>query len=163
MKQASLTVLLLFFLSVLKAQSRQQVLASSGSFTSNGNVSLSTTVGEPVIFTFSIPSTKLTQGFQQPYYKTDSVVSLNGIDIVKVFVYPNPSSERIVIDLTDCDSELAKLNVTDVLGKTLFSQRLKVNELNTVYLNNLESGQYFFNVIDSKGNLLSTHKIQKIN
>ncbi len=163
MKQTLVTVLLLFFFSLLKAQSRQQVLASSGSFTSNGNVSLSTTVGEPVIFTFSIPSTKLTQGFQQPYYETDSVVSLSGIDIVKVFVYPNPSSELIVIDLTDCDIELAKLNVTDVLGKTLFSQRLKVNELNTVYLNNLESGQYFFNVIDSKGNLLSTHKIQKIN
>lgn len=164
MKQNLLTVLLLFFISFLRSQpNNQQVIASSGSYTNNGNISLSTTVGEPVILTLSVTSTKLTQGFQQPYYKITNNVTVNGNENLKVIIYPNPTYERIIIDLANDISEHAKLNVSDELGKVLFSQSLKFNELNTVNLTHLASGQYFFSITDTEGNILSTHKIQKIN
>lgn len=45
----------------------QQVIASSGGHYQDENISLSWTVGEPVIETFSGGNVVLTQGFQQPY------------------------------------------------------------------------------------------------
>lgn len=45
----------------------QQVIASSGGFFEGENISLSFTVGEPVIETFTGGNVVLTQGFQQPY------------------------------------------------------------------------------------------------
>lgn len=45
----------------------QQVIATSGGYYENENISLSWTVGEPVIETFTGSEVILTQGFQQPY------------------------------------------------------------------------------------------------
>lgn len=47
--------------------SAQQVVASAGGYYEGENISLSWTVGEPVIETFSGTNVILTQGFQQPY------------------------------------------------------------------------------------------------
>jgi len=43
-----------------------KVVASGGDFASNGGYSISSTVGEPVVQTFSSSGFYLTQGFQQP-------------------------------------------------------------------------------------------------
>ena len=45
----------------------QQVIATSGGYYQNENISLSWTVGEPVIETFTAGDVILTQGFQQPW------------------------------------------------------------------------------------------------
>lgn len=45
----------------------QQVIATSGGYYQNENLSLSWTVGEPVIETFTGANVTLTQGFQQPW------------------------------------------------------------------------------------------------
>ncbi len=45
----------------------QQVIATSGGYYENENISLSWTVGEPVIETFTAGDVILTQGFQQPW------------------------------------------------------------------------------------------------
>nr|NQU92395.1 hypothetical protein [Bacteroidota bacterium] len=45
----------------------QQVIASAGGFYEGENISLSWTLGEPVIETFEGNGIILTQGFQQPY------------------------------------------------------------------------------------------------
>jgi hypothetical protein len=44
-----------------------QVIASAGGYQSNASASLSFTIGETVIQTFTSPNNILTQGFQQPY------------------------------------------------------------------------------------------------
>lgn len=155
---------MLFSVSFLIAQPvNQQVIASSGSYTNNGNVALSTTVGEPVITTLSISNTTLTQGFQQPNYEVISNVLENTESNLKVKVYPNPSNGLIQIEITNDQGEQAQLNVTDVLGKILFNQSLNFSKTNSVNLNQLASGNYFFSITDTQGKLLSTHKIQKVN
>jgi hypothetical protein len=64
-KFLSLSALLLFVL--LNATHSQQVISTSGGYFENENISLSWTVGEPVIATFNAPGIMLTQGFQQPW------------------------------------------------------------------------------------------------
>lgn len=164
MKYSILTITLSLTVSLIIAQPiKQQVLASSGSYYYNGNVSLSNTVGEPVTATLSAASTTLTQGFQQPNYEVISNVLESTESNLKVKVYPNPSIGLIQIEITNDQGKHAQLNITDVLGKMLLIQNLNFSETNTVNINHLASGNYFFRITDAQGKLLSTHKIQKVN
>jgi hypothetical protein len=65
MKKISSLLIIIALLSVnVKAQ---QVISTSGGYFENDNISVSWTVGEPVIETFSGVDVTLTQGFQQPW------------------------------------------------------------------------------------------------
>lgn len=164
MKYSILTTMLSLTVSFVMAQPiKQQVLASSGSYYYNGNISLSNTVGEPVTATLFVASTTLTQGFQQPNYEVISNVLESTESNLKVKVYPNPSSGLIQIEITNDQGKQAQLNITDVLGKILFNQSLNFSETNAVNLSHLASGNYFFSITDAQSKLLSTHKIQKVN
>lgn len=164
MKHTVLTSTLILFVSFVIAQPiKQQVVASSGSYYDNGNVSLSNTVGEPVTPTLSVSATILTQGFQQPHYDVISSVLENTNSNLKISVYPNPTENNIFIDILSEQGEAAQLTVTDVLGKLLLNQNLVFNKTNAINLNHLASGQCFFSITDTQGKLLSTHKIQKVN
>jgi len=164
MRQTILTSTLLFFAALMYGQpTSQQVIASSGSYMSNGNISLSTTVGEPVTATFSVSTTTLTQGFQQPHYDIETSIIEKGNSGISIHVYPNPTERNIFIDIASEQGESAQLSVTDVSGKMILNQNLIFSERNVVNLNHLASGQYFFRVTDAQGKLLSTHTIQKVN
>lgn len=139
----------------------QQVVASSGSYFSNGNVSLSSTVGETVTTTLSA-NTILTQGFQQPEYEVLSSVATNTESRIQVQVYPNPGSSSIFIDIKSEISETALLHISDIHGKKLRTQSLSSNITNMVTLNELANGQYFFSITDEIGKRISIHTIQKI-
>ncbi len=67
MKNILLSTIALTFLACIFQANAQQVVASSGGYFESENLSLSWTLGEPVIETFSNGDLILTQGFQQPY------------------------------------------------------------------------------------------------
>jgi len=67
MKNILLTILAVAFVACLFQAKAQQVIATSGGYYENDNLSLSWTLGEPVIETFNSGGLILTQGFQQPY------------------------------------------------------------------------------------------------
>lgn len=61
-------LLICFALAILlQPLAGQQVISSAGSYFENENLSVSFTIGEPVIATFQNNDIILTQGFQQPY------------------------------------------------------------------------------------------------
>jgi hypothetical protein len=74
----------------------------------------------------------------------------------KLNVYPNPASNHVTIELIT--NEISTLEVYDVSGKFLFTQILK-DKTNTVNIEKLSSGIYFFKVNSSEGT--STNKIIK--
>ncbi len=67
MKKISLFFTIIFFTVIAVNSQAQQVISTLGGFYENENISMSWTVGEPVIETFSAGDIMLTQGFQQPY------------------------------------------------------------------------------------------------
>lgn len=67
MKKFTVLMFVIFVAGVFAQAGAQQVIASSGGYYVGENLTLSWTVGEPVIETFSGTSVILTQGFQQPY------------------------------------------------------------------------------------------------
>jgi len=60
-------ILTITFVAVSFSSNAQQIIATSGGYFEQENISLSWTLGEPVIETFAGDNIILTQGFQQPY------------------------------------------------------------------------------------------------
>jgi hypothetical protein len=75
-----------------------------------------------------------------------------------VSVYPNPAEDKTVISLTNT-SESASIVITDLYGRTVFSQSMNP-AVNSVAISTKEwsSGIYFVNVI-REGKITSTQKL----
>lgn len=135
----------------------QQVISSAGSFAERANGSLSTTIGEPFIHTFSRSNGILTQGFQQPQFVVTDVSVVARIDI-KINVYPNPTTDIIHIQSTEKDLEY---RVLDFSGRQIESGLLRENH-NVVSLYSMANGVFFLEIFSDTQHKLKTYKITKI-
>jgi len=81
-------------------------------------------------------------------------IAINNIEASKISVYPNPVSDRCVIET----AKPANLKVMSISGKILFEKSLE-NGKNYFSVENLSSGIYFLQISD--GNTISTSKILK--
>ncbi len=144
-----------------------EVVSSGGGDTTTTNVSLSWTIGEPVIETASGSSATITQGFHQSHFEVVTIEDHSelGFDIK---VYPNPSIDFIKVDLTYTGSHpvLGKtefeLILRDNAGKILMSNIIK-NKLNaTIPMQGYAVGQYFLQIKGADGALYKSVQITKL-
>ncbi len=146
-------------------QLEREVVASGGNYSSNANMSLSYTVGEPVIETKSTSSLVLTQGFQQS--RTDTVVGIaeQGVDM-RIKAYPNPTPDVVVLELNTEEQRNLRLDVYDVQGKkqAIPEQELSVNGRMKKELDfgDLAAGNYFIRLRSKEGKPVKSIKVQKI-
>ncbi len=147
----------LFISGVVMAQSLSpEVIASSGDYYESGGTSLSWTLGEIAIETLDNGSNILTQGFHQTMLIPVSVPDDN---VLQLRVYPNPTSDKIIIS-TGTTANNLELQLFDVQGRQLTNKKLAGanNELN---LQNLSKGIYILRITEM-GQLYASYKIQKI-
>jgi hypothetical protein len=76
----------------------------------------------------------------------------------KVDVFPNPARTEIKVSGV---SENCYLQIFDIEGKLVESSLLK-NRLNEIQLNDINSGLYFYKIIDLKGGIISNGKFEVI-
>ncbi len=97
MKRSILIFLASLFTLSAESQYKQDVIASAGGYNTATGISISWTLGETIIptFTSSDNTLILTHGFQQQLIVT--AVEENLEDLVKVTVYPNPASDNVNI------------------------------------------------------------------
>jgi hypothetical protein len=103
------------------------VIASSGNYSTNSGYSLSSTIGELIVPTFSSSSYFLTQGFQQPSPKKVGINEYSSENFI-INVYPNPAIDVIYIEINNAQNDDFIIEMYDLLG-----QRLNLNR----YLENL--------------------------
>ena len=126
------------------------------------DITLSWTIGEGVIETFSNNEMVLTQGFQQPSLKITLVEESDKIDF-QLNVYPNPTKNFLTINLLSENDISCTTELFDMSGKLLFSKIFKGRELTeNIDLTNYSSNLYILKIIDNNGKLFRTYKIQKI-
>jgi len=81
------------------------------------------------------------------------------VDIVEsnpeVIVYPNPTSESIIIE---SDSKIGKITLSNIFGSIVLKQGLTSNIIN---LSDCKAGVYMLQVFDKKGGLIAVEKIIK--
>lgn len=158
MKRTITFVLLIISISAFSQQVSPEIISSAGDHFENDDISLSWTLGEPVISTLS-GEYILTQGFHQDLYIITAIdeVELSEFD-VKIFPNPTPDFLNIQMNQTgDVKSEYV-IQLLDSKGSLL--QEIKENggmTVSKISLQQFERAHYFLRIIVGK-----KHKTYKI-
>ncbi len=141
----------------------RQVISSTGGYSEAGNISVSYTVGEPMVETFEAGTIVLTQGFQQPDASPVGMEDINsGISIL---AYPNPTEGEIILDFTTTREMELSIGLMDVLGKQVsVTENISVSTgtKHLMDLSALASGNYFIVLKSADGTMNTNIKVQKI-
>lgn len=158
MKKSILVFLTAMFALSLSAQ-KQEVIASAGGYNSAGGISISWTLGETIIPTFSAGGLILTHGFQQQLIVT--TIEENLLELVNVTVYPNPASDVLNIKFEvplDGAVDLYLLTQQGSLVLTDFIEATTVEK--QVNMQQFPAGVYFIRLV--KGKLSNVYKVVKL-
>lgn len=136
--------------------SSQEVIAVQGRSYTNTLSSIDFTIGEPVISTFSIPSTNLTQGLHQTNLTVLGLDDFNTEYAIKVF--PNPTNDIIKLDLIDYQN--LKFGLYDILGREIKKNSI-TDRLTQINMEHLNQGIYILTILSENNEKLKTYKIIK--
>ncbi|MEM7369021.1 MAG: T9SS type A sorting domain-containing protein [Bacteroidota bacterium] len=156
MRTIIISIIISFWAIGIQAQVTIQprVFASMGSFTSSGNISISTTMGESLIQTKSFSGDlAVTQGFQQP-----NLMMASGIDDLAdapfhLNVFPNPVGEVLSVELSGIVTQPIRLQLFDAQGRAIdkWSFELAHTGLIQRSMEHLASGMYVLKVSQTDG------------
>jgi hypothetical protein len=145
----------------MSQQISPEVISSAGDYFSNQNISLSWTLGEPVISTLEADYI-LTQGFHQDLYIITAVdeVEITGLDIK---IYPNPTPNEVNIVWTPFNNHQNQkviIQLFDFNGRLILQEESKTDHLSAkINLLSFERAQYLLKIIYNEQ--IKTFKIIK--
>lgn len=161
MKKLLLLFLLSFSISINAQTISPEVIATSGDYYTSSSVSLSWTLGEMIVETFSSSSIILTQGFQQPYYSLVSIVE-NTNQELDIEFFPNPVIDFFTIRInSEPDTEVI-IEIIDIQGKLLFTTQTH-EKLTKIDLSNYSGNIYILSIQNTENEQYSIYKIIKTN
>jgi len=160
MKHYFVIIAALLFVFPLEAQqAKQDVIATAGGFNASSGVSVSWTLGETIVPTFTSPNTILTQGFQQQI--TVKTIEENLELQVTISLYPNPTSDVITIA---CDGPLEgeiRVLLVNSVGRPVRSDFIETSmSEKQIDLKDLPAGIYFLRL--TQGKLDNVYKVVKL-
>lgn len=83
----------------------------------------------------------------------------NGMD-EKIIIYPNPSNNRITVELSDKDYKLVDVEIFNLDGKMIYMKQYSQNAFD-INISDFPNSLYVLNIKDNNGNLIQTKKIIK--
>lgn len=150
-KKIKISIILLFAINICNGQYiSSDVMASGGGMYKNNYASLSYTIGEPVIETYKVDGTALTQGFQQSGYYATSIKNETKINS-NIGVFPNPTTGLVNVVASGNPETEYTCQLSDNIGRILIDKVRFTNEAK-FDLSNLSDGLYFVKVF--KGELV---------
>ena len=156
----TMRVLLILTIAVLSVQfsNAQKVIASGGDFQIANGLMVSTTIGEPIIETFSGNSIILTQGFQQPKL---TIVSIQDIDSnFSAEIYPNPTTTSVILETTGVS--ILEYQLLSLTGEIIQHHRIN-SSVENIDMSFLPANTYLLKLFSAEGKLSKVIKVQKIN
>lgn len=151
--------ILIFLHGIAAAQVKQEVIASAGTYFASPWISISWTLGETMVPTFSSRDVILTHGFQQHLIVT--AIEDNLETLFKISVFPNPSALTITVRLdppVDDEIKVLLFNTQGIIVKTEFIESTMVEK--QINLQDLPSGVYLLKL--SRGKLSNIYKVVKL-
>ncbi len=143
------------------------VVASSGEYLTNPNINLtlSCTIGEPVVTTLTNIKLILTQGFQQPLENEITGIDYNTADW-SIKAFPNPFNDVINVEISSDMASEFSITMTNLLGQTFGGEYLanhypgkNVYQINTA---SLAQGLYIVTVASKDGKLVKSFKVTNV-
>lgn len=155
------TIIIIIITSVCYSQTNNlQVVSSSGSHFVGSKAQVSFSIGEPIIFTGSSNTNKLTQGFHQPNLKVEEIPLEVSVDC-DINVYPNPVIQNLTIDLGEFYC-IYYIVVYDAIGRLVMSKETSVVSKANFDFTVLSAGVYFLKMQDVNSDVVKIFKIQKL-
>src|SRR6056297_3315340 len=145
--------LLFFILLYLAVQSRlqaQETIPASGGNATGNSGSISYTVGQ--VFSSSVSSTtgQVTEGVQQPYEITRVTSAQKNLELSDaVSVYPNPTTEHVLIEIGNQVDEHLRYQLFNTHGQLLSGKKI-VGSQTIIPLGNYMAGVYFLTIIQKQ-------------
>ena len=137
----------------------QEVVSSAGDSHINNNGSISYTIGEPVVETFTGENNILTQGFQQTNLVITAIDELPGLDF-EISAFPNPASEIVKLRIGKESIAGMQYKLYDMNGNLLLQNRLEGAETEIPF-SDLSPAEYIL-IISDQNKELKSFKIVKI-
>jgi hypothetical protein len=131
----------------------QEVISTAGNAHSNNNGSISYTIGEPVIETFTGETNILTQGFLQSNVVVTAIDELPGLDF-EISAFPNPATEIVKLRIVKESVTGMHYMLYDMNGILLMKNRLK-GTVTEVPLGDLSPTEYILKVYNQDKELKS--------
>ncbi len=139
------------------------VIASAGSYSEAGGISLSWTLGEIAVSTLQQGGITLTQGFQQAY--TEGV----GFDLDpirwQIIAYPNPVNDELKLQFDVLEPTDFLIEIQDVTGRIMSQEKYKEvfpGDIIPFEMSSYKSGAYFFRVSTMDRKQVRVISIRKI-
>ena len=152
MKRITFSIVILLWIFAINAQSIDLfVIASTGNFMSNQDVSLSATLGEVMTETYSAGEIILTQGFQQSGLTVETYVNERGSEW-DILVFPNPVTDELRIDFSgDYQGEIY-IELFDLKGRKIIHRSMEKSSFRHLYtqsIYSIEKGIYILKITTS--------------
>jgi hypothetical protein len=122
-----ISIILPLFMIFQVTVNAQEVVATGGDYFSNSYGSLSYTLGETVIETFTKPAYTLTQGFQQSLLVESFSDSTNKSNIV-VIANPNPARHLVKVNIENAGKEKLTYVLSGLSGDLLLTAQFEPPE-----------------------------------
>lgn len=158
MMKSLLTYFLILTTAALSAQSMNKtVMASAGSTMAVSEVTISYTIGEPIVG-FIANENSIDQGFWAGSLQVENITELKDLD--GIVVYPNPVVNEVTI-FTD-NNEIYGITLFGVDGRRVLKQTVEATQLeHKIDLSYLSKGVYVLRLFmkdDTKGKLFKIIK-----
>ena len=154
----NITLIMVLFCATQLVNAQETIPASAGEATGTGGSS-SFTVGQ-VFYTTNASSTgSISQGVQQAFeFQTLSNPELTTVQLTAV-IYPNPTTDYVVLKITDTALENLQYTLFDLNGKTIASKKITTTSTQII-MKNISVGMYLLK-LTKKNQPLKTFKILK--
>ncbi|HZL10906.1 MAG TPA: T9SS type A sorting domain-containing protein [Prolixibacteraceae bacterium] len=162
MKKIPLILIMVFGCSIVYSQNlKPDVISTAGSFYTNGNNSVSWTIGECFTATFPNATNTLTQGFQQGIYDIETAID-NTENLIKINLFPNPTADFVNLEIQLQNKKDYFFQLSDMDGTCLKNGKI-TSEKSEISLSGFSNSTYILNVFTTDHKLLKSFKIIKIN
>jgi hypothetical protein len=147
MKRIFTIFLSIISLGAFSQQVSPEVIASAGDHFENDDISLSWTLGEPVISTLS-GEYILTQGFHQDLY---IITAIDEVDITEynIQIFPNPTADYLTIEFNSLNTKIEEviIQLFDIKGGLIKEYKKSGDPLSTrINLQSFERANYFLRI-----------------
>lgn len=137
-------IVLFFIVAAHQANAQNGIVATGGNATNiSGSVDFS--IGQIAYKHINVAGGSVNMGVQQPWevivLGADNFPSI----VVEMSVYPNPTTDFVILKIEDLKTENLNCRLMDVSGKQI--EETKISKAEThLLLNNLNTGSYILNI-----------------
>lgn len=140
----------------------QNALVSSGGSATSTSGSISYSMGQ-IDYISASTSNKgsINLGVQQPW-SISPISGLKGTEKLTLdcSLFPNPSTDFVVLNWTEAETKTIVYKITDISGKTIMAQATAENK-SLIDVKDFASGTFIITLYDAKNNFLKSFKLIK--